>query len=63
MGALFADRGADAIMIDPKTHNLRAIRCYHKCGFHDLFVVPQREALDGVYYDSLIMGVKKADFR
>lgn len=63
MGALFADWGADAIMIDPKTHNSRAIRCYYKCGFRDLFVVPQREALDGVYYDSLIMGVKKADFR
>lgn len=62
MRALFETYGADALMIDPKTHNARAIRCYRKCGFRDLFVVPQREWQDGEYHDSLIMGVRKASF-
>ena len=61
MKALFKDYHADAIMIDPKIHNTRAIRCYQKAGFQDLFVVPQREQQDGIYHDSLIMGVKKED--
>ena len=51
MRALFETYGADALMIDPKTHNARAIRCYRKCGFRDLFVVPQREWQDGEYHD------------
>lgn len=59
MDALFKRYGADALMIDPKTHNQRAIRCYHKCGFEDYFIVPKRELQDGVRYDSLIMGIKR----
>ena len=59
--ALFDRYGADAVMIDPKTHNTRAIRCYRKAGFQDLFVVPSRELQDGVYHDSLIMGIRKKD--
>lgn len=62
MKALFENYHADALMIDPKVHNTRAIRCYHKCGFKDLFVVPHRELQDGRYHDSLIMGIKKANF-
>lgn len=62
MKALFEKWGADVLMIDPKIHNKRAIRCYHKCGFRELFVAPHRELQDGIYHDSLIMGVKKADF-
>ncbi|MCI8799510.1 MAG: GNAT family N-acetyltransferase [Lachnospiraceae bacterium] len=50
------------LMIDPKIHNARAIRCYHKCGFRDLFVVPERELQDGIYHDSLIMGIRKNAF-
>lgn len=62
MKALFEKYHADVLMIDPKVHNARAIRCYHKCGFKDLFVVPHRELQDGIYHDSLIMGVRKTDF-
>ena len=57
--ALFNDYHADAILIDPKIHNARAIKCYHKCGFKDYFVVPHRELQDGIYHDSLIMGIRK----
>ena len=62
MKALFENYHADVLMIDPKVHNTRAIRCYHKCGFRDLFVVPKRELQDGIYHDSLIMGVRKEEF-
>ena len=57
--SLFEKHGADVIMIDPKIHNARAIRCYHKCGFKDYFVVPHRELQDGIYHDSLIMGIRR----
>jgi len=58
MKALFSRYHADVLMIDPKTHNHRAIRCYHNCGFEDYFVAPQMEEQDGVLYDSLIMGCR-----
>ena len=57
--ALFRGHQADVILIDPKVHNARAIRCYHKCGFADYFVAPHRELQDGIYHDSLIMGIRK----
>ncbi len=63
MHVLFTGYHADVLMIDPKTHNQRAIRCYHKCGFEDYFVAPQREEQDGILYDSLIMGARNPDLR
>ena len=53
---LFRDQQADALLIDPKAHNARAIACYKKCGFRPLFTVPAREEQDGILHDSLIMG-------
>ena len=53
--ALFRKYGADALVVDPKTHNKRAIACYRKCGFKDCFVVPLREAHFDELFDSLIM--------
>lgn len=53
--AIFEQYGADALVVDPKTHNARAIACYRKCGFKDCFVVPQREAHFDELFDSHIM--------
>lgn len=58
VGALFETYHADLVMIDPKVHNTRAIRCYEKSGFEPYFTVPHRELQDGIYHDSLIMGVR-----
>ncbi|HIT07539.1 MAG TPA: hypothetical protein IAB55_00440 [Candidatus Merdivicinus faecavium] len=33
--------------------------CVLKCGFADYFVAPHRELQDGIYHDSLIMGIRK----
>jgi aminoglycoside 6'-N-acetyltransferase len=57
--ALFEIYGADVLVVDPKTHNARAIACYRKSGFTDCFVVPQREAHFGELFDSLIMYRRK----
>ena len=57
--ALFQDYGADVLVVDPKTHLAHAIRCYHKSGFTDCFVVPQREAHFDEMFDNLIMCKRK----
>ena len=59
LDTLFANYRADAVLIDPKTNNPRAIRCYEKAGFQKLFLVPQRETQDGIAYDSQIMGIRR----
>ncbi len=59
--AIFEKYGADSLVVDPKTHNARAIACYRKCGFKDCFVVPQREAHFDAMFDSLIMKKTKAE--
>lgn len=33
---IFAEKWADAIVMDPEVRNPRAIRCYEKCGFRKL---------------------------
>ena len=57
--ALFEQDGADVLVIDPKIHNLRAIRCYEKAGFRKWFVIPHHEEQDGVLHDSQIMGMRR----
>ena len=52
---LFEKYSADVILIDPKIHNKRAIKCYHNAGFKDLFVEPKREK----GHNNLIMGIRK----
>ena len=58
--AIFEKYGATTLVVDPKTHNTRAIACYRKCGFQDCFVVPQREAHFDEIFDSLIMCKKRS---
>jgi len=58
---LFEQYDADVLMIDPKIHNLRAIRCYEKAGFRKWFVIPQHEEQDGILHDSQIMGMRKSE--
>lgn len=33
---VFSEKGADAVVVDPELTNLRAIRCYEKCGFQKI---------------------------
>jgi len=52
---LFKVRGARSVVIDPQTGNLRAIRCYEKCGFQKVKILPQHELHEGKMRDSWLM--------
>lgn len=58
---LFEKYNADAIVIDPKVNNSRAIACYKKCGFKECIIAKQREEKDGIKYDNLIMKIEKVN--
>lgn len=45
----------DRIMIDPQIWNGRAIRCYEKCGFEKMHVLPEWEEHEGEMKDCLLM--------
>jgi aminoglycoside 6'-N-acetyltransferase len=46
---------ATHITLDPRVENLRAIRCYEKCGFRKVKVLPHHELHEGAYRDSWLM--------
>jgi aminoglycoside 6'-N-acetyltransferase len=46
---------ATHITLDPRADNLRAIRCYEKCGFQQRKHLPQHEYHEGAYRDSWLM--------
>ncbi|WP_346014184.1 GNAT family N-acetyltransferase [Sporosarcina sp. E16_8] len=48
---LTEDKGADRIVMDPQTWNERAIRCYEKCGFEKVKLLPGNELHEGEYRD------------
>ena len=58
---LFEERGADWVILDPHVDNLRAIRCYEKCGFRRLKLLKAHELHEGQYVDCWLMGVRWDD--
>lgn len=42
---------ADRVVMDPQTWNERALRCYEKCGFKKVKLLPERELHEGEYRD------------
>ena len=52
---LFAELQAEKIVIDPHVTNTRAIRCYEKCGFEKVKILPKHELHEGEYQDSWLM--------
>jgi aminoglycoside 6'-N-acetyltransferase len=59
---LFMEIKADLVCVDPYTWNLRAIRCYEKCGFKKIKILEKRELFEGLYKDSQIMVVTNEEF-
>lgn len=43
--------GANRVVMDPQAWNERALRCYEKCGFHKVKLLPQHEYHEGVMRD------------
>lgn len=54
---LFRERGAQRVVLDPETWNLRAIRVYEKCGFRKVKLLPEHEWHEGKMRDSWLMEV------
>jgi len=49
---------ADAIVMDPQEWNKRAIRCYEKCGFTKVRLLPKHEYHEGEYRDCWLIEYK-----
>ena len=52
---LFAAKQAGAVVVDPHVDNLRAIRCYEKCGFRKIRILRRHELHEGIWRDSWLM--------
>lgn len=52
---LFGALAARTITLDPEAWNTRAIRCYEKCGFRKIKLLPACELHEGQYRDCWIM--------
>lgn len=56
---LFTVLAADKIVIDPHVDNTRAIRCYEKCGFVKVKLLPAHELHEGKYSDCWLMAIER----
>ena len=55
---LFRVEGARKATLDPHADNPRAIRCYEKCGFRKVKLLPRHELHEGEYRDCWLMEVE-----
>lgn len=52
---IFEQLQAVKVVIDPHVWNTRAIRCYEKCGFVKVKILPEHELHEGKYWDCWLM--------
>lgn len=52
---LVCQNGADKVVMDPQAWNIRAIRCYEKCGFRRVKLLKAHEWHEGQYRDCWLM--------
>ena len=55
---LFEHKNADRVVMDPQTRNVRAIKCYEKCGFKKVKILPKRELHEGEHQDCWLIEYK-----
>lgn len=55
---LFDTLRATKVVLDTEAWNARAIRCYEKCGFHKIKLLPAHELHEGEYRDSWLMAIE-----
>ncbi|RDI37219.1 GNAT family N-acetyltransferase [Falsibacillus pallidus] len=48
---LIEEKQADRVVMDPQTWNERAVRCYEKCGFKKVKLLPKNEWHEGEFRD------------
>ncbi len=59
---LFKQQQATKIVIDPHIGNIRAIRCYEKCGFVKVKLLPAHDLHEGKFRDCWLMAIDKERF-
>jgi aminoglycoside 6'-N-acetyltransferase len=60
---LIEKKAADRVVMDPQTRNVRALRCYEKCGFKKVKLLPNRELHEGVYQDCWLIEYNNMESR
>ncbi|MBT2291500.1 GNAT family N-acetyltransferase [Paenibacillus albidus] len=60
---LFETMNLNRVQLDTWSGNVRAIRSYEKCGFVVEGRLRNDAYIDGKYYDTVIMGLLKEDFK
>ena len=56
---LIKTKQAQKVVMDPQEWNVRAIRCYEKCGFQKVKLLPEREWHEGAYRNCWLMEYTK----
>ncbi len=57
---LLCEKGANRIVMDPQKSNERALRCYEKCGFKKVKLLPKRELHEGEFRDCWLIEIKES---
>ncbi|WP_409276325.1 GNAT family N-acetyltransferase [Neobacillus sp. SCS-31] len=57
---LTREKNADRVVMDPQAGNARALRCYEKCGFKKVRLLPKHELHEGVHRDCWLIEYRKA---
>lgn len=52
------EKNINRFIIDPQAWNIRAIKCYEKCGFQKVKLLPKHELHEGEYRDNWLMEIK-----
>lgn len=52
---LVKEKEAEVIVVDPQIRNTRAIRCYEKCGFVRVRMLPRHKLHEGVWQNCWLM--------
>ncbi|MFC4076179.1 GNAT family N-acetyltransferase [Salinithrix halophila] len=52
---LVEEKAAEIVIMDPQVRNTRAIRCYEKCGFRKVRMLPRHELHEGVWQSCWLM--------
>lgn len=54
-------KNADKVVMDPQSRNERALRCYEKCGFKRVKLLPNHELHEGERRDCWLLEYNKAE--
>ncbi|WP_078379928.1 GNAT family N-acetyltransferase [Sutcliffiella halmapala] len=57
---LVEQQQADKVVMEPHVQNLRALKCYEKCGFKKIRLLPKQELHEGEYRDCWLIEYNKS---